>query len=138
MPATEIPPQPLPSLDSQPYWDRLAAGELAIQRCESCRAWQFPIIASCRHCAGTLAMEALSGRGEIYTFIVEHRRIAPGFDHLLPYVLALVTPQEAPNVRIPSRIADVEPDAVHVGMPVRAEIVALQGGDYKIPVFRPL
>ncbi|MDB5445955.1 MAG: hypothetical protein JWQ97_1272 [Phenylobacterium sp.] len=134
--AVEAPPQPLPSLDSEPFWDHLAKGQLAIQRCEDCRAWQFPMIARCRHCAGELAMEPLSGRGSIYTYIVEHRKVAPGFDELLPYVIALVTPEEAPHVRIPSRIPDLTAEEVRVGMPVKVSIEPLAGGDYRIPVFR--
>lgn len=136
--APERPPQPLPSLDSQPFWDRLARGELAIQRCLDCRAWQFPFIARCRRCAGVLAVEAISGRGTVYSYIVEHRRVAPGFDHLLPYVIALVTPDEAPDVRIPSRLPDVPPDAVWIGMPVQAQILPLAGGAYAAPVFHPI
>lgn len=134
----EAPPQPLPTLDSEPFWAHLAKGEFAIQRCEDCRAWQFPMIARCRHCAGELAMEPLSGRGTIYTYLVEHRRVAPGFDHLLPYVIALVTPDEAPHVRIPSRIPDLTAEQVRVGMAVQAVVEPLAGGEYKIPVFRAL
>jgi uncharacterized OB-fold protein len=52
-------------------------------------------------------------------------------------VIALVTPEEAPDVRIPSRIADIEPDEAHIGMAVKADIVPLAGGDYRIAVFRP-
>lgn len=133
----ELPPQPAPSLDSQAFWDSLDKGVFAIQRCADCRHWQFPLIARCRRCAGELAMEPLSGRGSVYTYIVEHRKVAPGFDADLPYVIALVTPDEAPDVRIPSRLAGVAADGARVGMAVEARIEPLAGGDFRIPVFRP-
>ena len=136
MTTPEIPPQPAPSIDSAPYWDSLKAGVLAIQRCAACRAWQFPMLETCRHCAGALKLEPLSGRGVIHTFIVEHRRVAPGFDHLLPYAIALVTPDEAPQVRIPTRIVDSPLDKVRIGAAVEVEIADLPGGDFKVPLFR--
>lgn len=132
------PPQPSPSLDSQPYWDSLKAGVFALQRCTSCRAWQFPAVESCRHCGAALKLEPISGRGTIHTFIIEHRAVAPGFDHLLPYPIALINPDEAPDLRIPGQIVDAANEDVAIGKAVQAEIVDLPGGDYKVPVFRLL
>lgn len=129
-------PQPLPDPDSRPFWEHLSRGELAIQRCAACAAWQFPLLERCRHCAGELRMERLSGRGTIYTFIVEHRVVVPGFDAELPYAIVLVTPEEAPEVRIPSRIMGSPLAEVRVGRAVQAEIVDLAGSEYKVPVFR--
>jgi uncharacterized OB-fold protein len=133
---SEMAPQPAPSIASRPYWDSLRGGVLAIQRCVDCEQWQFPMLESCRHCAGVLELAQLSGRASIHSFIVEHRKVAPGFDHLLPYAIALVSPEEAPHVRIPTRIVDAPLEAVKVGAAVTADIVDLPGGDYKVPVFR--
>ena len=135
MTTQEFPPQPAPSLDSAPYWESLKQGIFSIQHCSQCGQWQFPMIETCRHCAGKLEMKPVSGKGTIHTFIIEHRRVAPGFDHLLPYAIALVAPDEAPHARIPSRIVADDLAAVKIGAAVRAEIVDLPGGDYKIPVF---
>lgn len=129
------PPQPAPDPPSEPYWEHLSQGELAIQRCQSCREWQFPAIEFCRHCRGALGYEKLSGEGTIYSFLVQHHRVAPGFDALRPYVIALVTPEEAAHVRLVARIVDVDPEEIQIGRRVRAEIVDLPGGDYKVPVF---
>ena len=80
-------------------------------------------------------MEALSGHGTIYTYIVEHQKVAPGFDDLRPYPIALVTPNEAPHVRLPARIVG-DKSKLRIGAAVRAEIVDLPGGDFKIALFR--
>lgn len=130
------PPQPLPSLDSAPFWESLKQGVLALQRCTACSAWQFPPAETCRQCAGAVALEPISGRGTIHSFIVEHRGSAPGFAKDLPYPIALVTPEEAPAIRLPGRIVDARIEDVAIGGAVRAEIVPLAGGDFKIPVFR--
>ncbi|MET0370009.1 MAG: OB-fold domain-containing protein [Sphingobium sp.] len=133
---TPAPPQPAPSLDSAPYWESLKQGVLAMQRCAQCRHWQFPPAEICRKCAGTVALEPISGRGTIYTYIIEHRGGAPGFEALLPYPIALVTPEEAPHIRIPARIVDARPDELAIGHAVTAQIIPLPGGDFSIPVFR--
>lgn len=131
------PPQPEPSLDSLPYWESLKQGVFALQRCTSCRQWQFPMLDSCRHCSGSLVLEPVSGRGTIYTFIINHRPPAPGFDDLLPYPVALVAPDEAPHLRIPGRLVGAENEAIAIGQAVTAEIVDLPGGEWKVAVFRP-
>lgn len=134
--ATVNPPQPSPSLDSAPFWESLKQDVLALQRCTACSAWQFPPAETCRKCAGAVALEPVSGRGTIHTFIVEHRGSAPGFASDLPYPIALVTPEEAPEIRLPGRIVGAAIDEVEIGRAVQAEIVPLPGGAFKIPVFR--
>lgn len=130
------PPQPLPDPDSRPFWEHTARGEFAIQRCRACRGWQFPLLESCRKCGGELAMETVSGRGAIHTFIVEHHVVVPGFEGKLPYAILTVALEEAPHARIVGALVDAEPAQARVGARVQAELVDLPGGDYRIPVFR--
>lgn len=130
------PPQPEPSLDSAPFWQHLKDGVLTLQRCTACREWQFPPMEQCRHCGGAVTFEPISGKGRIYTFIVNHRAAAPGFDDLLPYAVAIVSPDEAPHLHLPGRIVGAENDAIRIDQPVTAEVVDLPGGTWKVPVFR--
>lgn len=127
------PPQPDPSIDSLPWWEAAKAGKLTAHRCTSCSKWQFPPLETCRHCGGALRLEELSGRGTIYSYILNNRPAAPGLDPE-PYPIALVAMEEDPLVRIPGRI--VGADSVTIGQPVVAELVELRGGDWKVPVFR--
>jgi uncharacterized OB-fold protein len=133
---TESPPQPGPDIDSEPYWAQLARGALALQRCAACAQWQFPPLEVCRHCAGALAFARVTGAGAIHTFIVEHHKVAPGFDAERPYAIALVALDEAPHARVPGRIVGAKPGDVRVGARVQAEIEALAGGARKVAVFR--
>ena len=132
----EQPPQPAPDVDSEPFWQQLERGVLALQRCEACGEWQFPPLERCRHCAGALAYREVSGAGAIHTFIAQHHRVAPGFDAERPYAIALVALDEAPALRVPGRIVGAKLADVHVGARVRAEVVPLAGGSRKIAVFR--
>ncbi len=133
--AIELPPRPLPDADTDGFWKHLAGGHFSLQRCQGCREWQFPNLERCRRCRGELILEPVSGEGTIHTFIVEHHKVAPGFDDLRPYAIALVTPDEAPDVRIPGRIIGTAPADVEIGARVQAEVVALQGSEFKALAF---
>lgn len=132
------PPQPAPDVDSAGFWEATARGELALCRCQRCGRWQHPPVERCRQCAGPTAFEPVSGTGTVFSYIVMHRASIPGFDDLLPYVVATVELDDQPGLRFVARLQGIDPAGVQVGARVRAEIVAVPGGDYHVPVFRPL
>jgi uncharacterized protein len=136
--AAPPPPQPAPDETTKHYWDYAAAGQLAVPRCQSCGAWHATPLEFCRKCGGHFAYERVSGEGEIYTYVVQHHLVAPGFDAMLPYVIALVSPREAPEVRLVSRLVDVDVAGVRIGQKVKVKFVDLPGGDFKLPVFAPV
>ncbi|HVW43038.1 MAG TPA: OB-fold domain-containing protein [Amycolatopsis sp.] len=133
-----LPPQPVPDPDTAPFWQATGAGRLALCRCQSCRVWLHPPLERCRVCAGSTAFEEVAGTGVLYSFIVQHRPTVPGYLENTPYVVGLVELDEQPGLRLPARIVGVDPADVACGMAVRAELVALPGGDFTVPVFRPL
>lgn len=134
---TMPPPQPLPDAVTKPYWDHAAKGELAVPQCQSCGGWQFPPIEFCRRCGSKdFAYKTLSGKGTVYTYLIEHHKVAPGFDDLLPYAIAIITPDEAPNVRLIGRIVDTPLDQIAIGKHAEAVFVDHPGGDFKITVWR--
>jgi uncharacterized OB-fold protein len=65
-----------------------------------------------------------SGRGHVYSYVVAHHPPIPPFDY--PNVIALVALEE--GTRIVSNLRGVDPRAVEVGMPVRAEFLELEPG----------
>ena len=129
------PPQPLVDADSAGFWAATARGEFAVCRCQECRRWIHPPIERCVKCAGPTAFEAVSGRGTIHSFIVANRPSVPGFGHLVPYVVAVVELAEQPGLRVVSRITGIDPGDVAIGQPVRAEVVDLRGGSFRIAEF---
>jgi hypothetical protein len=137
MTAAQYPPQPVPDVDSAGFWEATAEGRLALCRCVECRIWLQPPLERCRQCAGETRFEDVSGRGAVYTFIVQRQPSVVGYIDAVPYVVALVELDEQPGLRLAGRIVDVEPEAVTIGLRVEAEIVDLPGGDYRVPVFKP-
>jgi uncharacterized OB-fold protein len=131
----DVPPQPLPDPDTEGFWQATARGELAICRCQACGRWQHPPVERCPECAGPTAFEPVGGEGSVFSFIVANRASVPGFAQFVPYAVALVELDEQPGLRVVSRLAGIDPHAVEIGMRVRAEIVDLPGGDYRVAVF---
>ncbi|MFM7142466.1 MAG: Zn-ribbon domain-containing OB-fold protein [Alphaproteobacteria bacterium] len=112
-------PRPLPQVDGDaaPYWRALARGVVEIQRCAACRRHVFPPRPFCPRCLGRdVAWEEVDARGRVATFTAVHRPTHPWFMGVAPYVYALV---ELPcGVRLPTRLVDVRPEDVVVGLPV--------------------
>ena len=112
----------------QRYRQALAQGKFLIQRCGACaRAVFYPRMV-CPHCgAPDLGWEAPSGRGTVYSTTVVRRKAEAGGD----YNVALVDLEE--GVRMMSRVEGMAPDAVRIGMTVRAEVRRQQ--DHGLVVF---
>lgn len=138
MTAAQFPPQPSPDVDSAPFWEATAEGRLALCRCVDCGLWLQPPLERCRRCAGATRFEDVAGTGTVYSFIVQRQPSVVGYIDAVPYVVALVELDDQPDLRLAARIVAVEPEHMSVGMRVVAEIVPLPGGDYNVPVFKPV
>lgn len=126
--------EPVPTPETQAYWDGAAAGELRVQRCPSGHA-VFPPRALCPDCgADGLEWVAASGRGTLHSYVVEHRP-APGWEDEVPYVVALVQLEEGP--RMMSNVVGVDPDPAQLPLDLPLVVDFVQRGDVALPVFRP-
>lgn len=116
------------------FWTSGADGTLRLLRCNACQFFIHPPGPICRRCLSRdLAPYAVSGRGHVETFTVNHQQWIPGSDH---YIIAWVSIDEQPDVRLTTNLVDVEPDDVAVGMAV--EVVFEQADDVYLPLFRPI
>ena len=99
------------------YLDALAAGRFEIQQCAACARHVFYPRVLCPHCGGgRLDWVVPSGRGTVYSTTVVRRKSADGGD----YNVCLVDLAEGP--RMMSRVVNVPPAEVKIGMAVRARI----------------
>ena len=115
---------PEPTTLDAPFWDGLRAGELHLQHCAACGAFQYPAETFCYECGGTdLPWEATSGGGTVYSFITVHQRYHPAFADNLPYNVSVIELDEGP--RLISNVVDIPSDEVEVGMRVKASPRAL-------------
>ena len=127
---------PLPNLDTQPFWDGCARGELLLQRCAACGAYRHPPSPICPECLSDQhEWVRASGHGTVYTFVVVREARARGWDKLVPYAIAVVALEEGP--RMLTDLVEIAPEAVTIGMPVTVTFAELDGTT-RLPLFRPL
>jgi uncharacterized OB-fold protein len=127
----------LPRLDddNEFFWTSGADGTLRFLRCTTCGYYVHPPSPICPNClTRTLAPEAVSGRGTVASFTVNHQPWMPTFEG--PYVIALVEIDEQPSVRLMTNIVDCPVDAVRIGM--RVEVTFEHNDDVWLPLFRPV
>jgi uncharacterized OB-fold protein len=98
-----------------PFWDALRRHELVVQQCDECEQLRFVPSERCRNCGSPSATWVpVSGDAIVYTFSIVHRAPTPAYQADAPYAIAYVELAEGP--RMPTRLVDVAPDAVAIGM----------------------
>lgn len=131
------PVRPLPAVndDNCAFWTGGGDGELMIARCHDCGYYVHPPTGFCPGCDGRdVVPEAVSGRGEVYSFTINHKAWLPNMS--VPYVLALVELNEQAGLRLPANILDCDPDKVRIGMKVAVRFEAVE--DLHVPLFGPV
>ncbi|MEO3806475.1 Zn-ribbon domain-containing OB-fold protein [Nonomuraea sp. B1E8] len=128
-------PVPKPTPETQPFWDGTAAGELRIQRCQTCARHYFYPRPSCPHCGGDqVEWVRASGRATLYSYVINHRP-APGFGDDAPYTIAVVELEE--GVRMMSNIVGVPGTPENLPLDMELRVVFEQRGDVHVPLFEP-
>jgi uncharacterized protein len=111
------------------YFDFLARGQHRIQRCTDCASAVFYPRVACPKCGGVLDWIEPEGAAVVYSTTTIRRTPEAGGD----YNLALVDLAE--GVRMMTRIVEIAPEAVKIGMPVR---VAGVGADGQTVLYKPV
>lgn len=102
--------------------DALAQGQFTLPRCEECARFHFFPRVICPHCgSNAITLVPASGRGEVYSTTVLARRPEEGGD------LNIAMIDLAEGARMMSRVDEIAPDAVTIGLSVEARILA-EGG----------
>jgi uncharacterized OB-fold protein len=130
--AVMLPPVPQLDAESEAYWASLAAGTLAVCRCQSCGLWMHPPLERCRGCGGETTLEPVSGHGAVFSFIVVRHASVPG--HAPPYVVAVIELDEQAGLRL-TGIVHAKPDSVAIGAAVQARIEPIGDSGFSAPAF---
>jgi uncharacterized OB-fold protein/acyl dehydratase len=126
-------PRPAINRDNQFWFDGAKAHKLLIQRCSGCKVLRHPPRPRCDKCGSYEwgALEA-SGRGTVYSYVVNHYPQVPAFDY--PLAVALIELEE--GTRLVANIVGIDPSDITVGMPVEVEFVD-HDPDLTLPAFHP-
>jgi uncharacterized OB-fold protein len=137
---------PLPDVED-PLTAEFFAGarrnELMIPRCTGCERWVWYPEETCPTCGSELAWQATSGRGRLFSWAVVQRPFLPAFTEMVPFVTALVSLEEAPEVRVVTYIVDADPDALVVDLPVEVtfrplSFTTVPDRAVMVPMFTPV
>lgn len=130
-------PQLSPSPEAAPFWEGCRQHRLVLPYCTGCRGFFFYPRTACPGCGSRdVTWRQSTGRGEVYTFCIQHQSRLPGFRDATPFVTAIVELAEGP--RLMTFLTGVPPDpaSIRCGMPVEAVFTELPDGTV-LPVFRP-
>jgi uncharacterized OB-fold protein len=129
-------PTPVPTPETQPFWDGAAQGELRVQRCRTCGRHYFYPRPFCPKCfSEDVEWTTASGAARLVSYVINHRPLPP-FDPAQPIVVALVELAEGP--RMMSNIVDVAPDPASLELDMPLTVSFEKRGDYALPVFTPV
>lgn len=133
---TERPRRPRPAItrDNAFWFEGAKEHRLLIQRCAKCGRLRHPPRPVCPACRSYEwdTVEA-SGRGTVYSYVVNHHPQVPAFDYPLPVGLI----ELAEGTRLVANFVDLEPADIHIGMPVEVEWID-HDEELTLPAFRPV
>ncbi len=133
----ETPFRLLPALtpENEHFWQGGSRGELCFRHCAACDLFVHPPQPRCPLCLSPeLAVRACSGRAILHTFTVNHQPWIPGFDP--PYVVAIVTLEEQPELRLTTNVVGCAPEDLAIGMTLRVVFEEREDGIF-LPLFEP-
>lgn len=128
--------KPLPTItdENREFWEGAQRGKLRMQKCKDCGHVRYPISHVCPKCLSyDFEWTDLSGRGEVFSYVVFHQLYNKAFEKDVPYNVALVQLDEGP--RMYSNVVGVDNDAVKIGDKVEAVFDPVTP-DVTIPRFR--
>jgi uncharacterized protein len=131
---SDAPLRLLPLLDTENefFWTSGSDGRLRFLRCQRCGYYLHPPVPRCPRCwTAEVEPEAVSGRGEVFSFTVNHQSWDGSAE---PYVIAIVQLVEQDDLRLTTNLLDCEPDEVAIGLDV--EVVFEHRDPVWLPLFR--
>jgi uncharacterized OB-fold protein len=136
VPASALPPVPVPGPLTTFFWEAIDAGRLDILRCQACGHFVHYPRPICDRCHSMdLAPDTVSGRGTLYSYTVVMQAFHPYFVDRLPYVLAVVELEEEPGLKVTTCLVGCEEGDLRVGRSVELELTDV-GYGLTLPYFR--
>lgn len=127
-------PLPVPTPETQHFWDGTRDGELRLQRCDACAEVYFPPRPFCPACScRDVSVLKASGKATLYSYVINHRP-HPGLD--APYSIAVVTLDEGPRMMTNIVGTPQTPEALSLDMALEVTFEKMND-DITLPYFQP-
>jgi uncharacterized OB-fold protein len=125
-------PTPVPDEASRPFFDAAREGKFLLRYCPTCSRYLVPSAEVCDSCFDyNIEWRESSGRGKIYSFVLNYQVIHPSFKDLVPYSVIVVELEEGPRFTC---TYDGPNEEIEVDMPVRVTFEDL--GEVSVPKFK--
>jgi uncharacterized protein len=125
---------PVPTPETQHFWDGTRVNELRLQRCDGCGKNYFPPRPFCSSCGSRkVSVFKASGKATLWSYVIHHRPVA-GFTP--PYAIAVVQLAEGPRMMTNIVECPQTPEALQLDMPLEVVFEA-QNDKITLPLFRP-
>ena len=126
-------PLPVPTPETQHFWEGTKAGELRLQSCDDCQRVYFPPRPFCPGCgARKVSVVKASGRAKLHSYVI-NERAPPGFT--APYAIAVVQLEEGPRMMTNIVGCPQTPEALVLDMPLEV-VFEPQSETISLPLFR--
>lgn len=127
--------RPVPTPETQHFWEGCRAGRLLLQRClETGKAYFPPRPFSPYTGSREVEIFEASGKASLYSYVIHHREV-PGFTP--PYAIAVVALAEGPRMMSNIVGCPQTPEALRLDM--HLEVVFRKIDDsLSLPLFRPV
>ena len=127
---------PVPTPETQPFWDGIAAGELRLPRCRACGEAYFPPSPVCPHCTSRdIEWFTASGDATLFSYVI-HQRPSKLWKADGPMSVALVSLAEGPMILSTVVGCAQTPEALVLDMPLRATFVPFE--EISVLAFEPV
>ena len=116
-------PIPVPEVDglSTQYWEGVQKNELWVQRCNTCKGWQWGPEWICHHCRSfDMGWGKIEGKGKIYSWERAWHPVHPALKSHGPYIIVLVELPQYGNIRMIGNLLGDPHQTVTIGAAVEA------------------
>ncbi len=120
------------------YFEGLRSGKISFPFCKACGRSHWYPMPLCPHClSDRITWRPVSGTGKVWSWTVVRHAFDKRFTDKLPYVVALITFEEAPGIRLVANLEGATDSDLRIGLSV--ELVPPTSNASTPPtVFRPV
>ena len=113
--------------ETSAFWEATREGRLVVQQCADCGHLRCPPHPGCPKCQSSRsAWKTVSGRAQLWSFIIAHGPTLPAFQNVVPFPVGIVTLDEGPHLRMVGNLVaapgaalnSLDPGLLKVGMPL--------------------
>ena len=111
----------------------LREGRLCFPRCRDCGRFHWYPKPTCPHCcSAVIDWQAVAGPGMVFSFTIVRHAFDAKWREALPYIVVLVTFEDAPGVRLVTNVVGIKPEVLLIGAAVEPVFQISDDGEARV------